>query len=484
MSFVHAQSRAPAVAANSRDRKSNVSMVNRSRFKPGSGALIGGIFLAVAFGLAIPIGAGSRFVTSGSRTAMILVNSVLFGLPVVLGLSVWGRSRIAAVHLIQVGIYFGLGALASGELMSTVSVSLVVVWVCAVGGVLLSQSPRKDSPGVKCSAPTLLHAIMGLAITAMSFYLVRSGTVGLAAQISNGVSAAGAASVVVSVAPLYIMSFLIAAVARRRYVVLAIIMAFVHLYVMALVAYRGAGFTFAIATILALLLALPSGHSLLRKRTIILVCVALGFVGFFFFQVGANSRAEVAEELSANSEGTRVVSAIEFIPYAIERTSLGPALDVAVVSEVDLPESVSWRGQAVAIVPRFVYPDKPVISYGIDIAHAYYGQAGNSASTLTWLGDLWVNGGVYLVVVAGVLYGTCFRALENRISRASSLFGIPFVVSLAWTVGFMEGSIPRMVIDFVRDVIYLSLLWAIPGVVSFMVTYGSPRRHMGDPSQV
>lgn len=85
-------------------------------------------------------------------------------------------------------------------------------------------------------------------------------------------------------------------------------------------------------------------------------------------------------------------------------------------------QAVRMDHQIEIFVPRQLWPGKPDFNYGEQISTAVYGLPASyyTSSTITWLGDLYLNGGLILVLLAGMVLATVARrvfehAVEGRV---------------------------------------------------------------------
>lgn len=107
------------------------------------------------------------------------------------------------------------------------------------------------------------------------------------------------------------------------------------------------------------------------------------------------------------------------------------------------------------LVPRAIWPDKPVVGTGEEMNTVYYGLAAGSASAMTPVGDLWRHGGYLPVLIGFVALGFVVRAVDSRALGASSNPNV-LVLPLIMFGGFVKWES-----DF------LSLVTGIP---SFLLT--------------
>lgn len=69
------------------------------------------------------------------------------------------------------------------------------------------------------------------------------------------------------------------------------------------------------------------------------------------------------------------------------------------------------------VIPRAVWPSKPIRLTGLEFYKVYYGGQGYSASALTMQGSLYLYGGAIVVVIGLLLIGVILRAIDENIVR-------------------------------------------------------------------
>jgi hypothetical protein len=98
---------------------------------------------------------------------------------------------------------------------------------------------------------------------------------------------------------------------------------------------------------------------------------------------------------------------------------------VAQILRVGPPSDLSYGTSYVmavpaALVPRFLWPDKPFPTLGVDFGRRYLGVPDNVAVSIapTWLGDLLLNVPLFVVPIAMGLIGVLLRAFRGYGLRA------------------------------------------------------------------
>jgi hypothetical protein len=79
------------------------------------------------------------------------------------------------------------------------------------------------------------------------------------------------------------------------------------------------------------------------------------------------------------------------------------------------PTSELVVGPAAGLVPRAVWPSKPIVSVGYDFSQQYYNLPSNiyTASAVTVEGDLYRHGGWFVMLLGGGIFGVVMRAIQD-----------------------------------------------------------------------
>ncbi len=88
------------------------------------------------------------------------------------------------------------------------------------------------------------------------------------------------------------------------------------------------------------------------------------------------------------------------------------------------PSTVPYRSTlelamapAIGLIPRAVWPSKPVLATGYDFGRTYYGQSTTtySSSAVTPMADLYRHGGWVVLLLGSLLLGSWCRALDRLV---------------------------------------------------------------------
>jgi hypothetical protein len=97
-------------------------------------------------------------------------------------------------------------------------------------------------------------------------------------------------------------------------------------------------------------------------------------------------------------------------------------------------------GPLLEIVPRAIWPSKPIINTGYDFSSQYYDTSSYTAAAMSPVGDLYRHGG-WLAVMAGMLVlGCCVRMLDDVLDIRANPHAIFLLLLLIPSVVEAEGS--------------------------------------------
>lgn len=143
------------------------------------------------------------------------------------------------------------------------------------------------------------------------------------------------------------------------------------------------------------------------------------------------------------------------------------------------PVSEVVEAPIVGLVPRLIWPSKPVLKSGLDFSHRYYNIPATvyTSSASTPIGDLYIHGG-YLVVIMGMLIlGFVLSIIDAAGARLSDPRWIFLVITL-------------FPILLKQEIDYVSMLAAVPynllaiAIAMRLACFGAPRAPLGcEPSE-
>lgn len=142
-----------------------------------------------------------------------------------------------------------------------------------------------------------------------------------------------------------------------------------------------------------------------------------------FFSWWGTSRARSVEQMVQGSWDPRFESQAPYMGYF---TSVAEPFAVACLVMNLFPEVEPFRhGRTLLVtllgfIPRSVWPDKP-IGFGKEVTRftdgVFYNPVYGHSLTITFLGDFWVNGGWFGVVIGGLVFGVLARAVATYSAR-------------------------------------------------------------------
>jgi hypothetical protein len=255
---------------------------------------------------------------------------------------------------------------------------------------------------------------------------------------------------------------LITSLGSQHRVYVAAMLAVLEAMVLSLSGFRGAAALFVIAVIFSAALTLPKTSPWRRPHRLTVVGAVLGLVAIVGFSVGANVRSGIATELGASSLGTQLFSVDQALPVVAARLDLGPALQAAIQYQDDpsVEEAVSWTSQVKAFIPRFLWPDKPIIDYGQQISRSVYGLGyGQSSATISTVGDVLVNFKIPGVFLASFVLGLALALAEGRIRNGAGLTSLVLAAALSYGIVGQEASLIVTAAGVIRNLLVAAVLW-------------------------
>jgi hypothetical protein len=194
----------------------------------------------------------------------------------------------------------------------------------------------------------------------------------------------------------------------------------------------------------------------------------LALVAIAGFVLGANVRNGVITQLSPTAEGSQLFGLDQAIPIVARRLDLGVPLEQAIRHQNDpsVESALSWTFQVQAFVPRFLWPDKPIIDYGQQVSVTVYGlQYGQSSSTLSTVGDVLVNLKLGGVVIIAFFLGLALTLAERRIGYGTELASAALAAGLSYAIVGQETSVIVTVAALIRNLIVAAILWRTSQVI-------------------
>jgi hypothetical protein len=148
---------------------------------------------------------------------------------------------------------------------------------------------------------------------------------------------------------------------------------------------------------------------------------------------------------------------------------LASSLDTAIKYQNDkaAKEAVSWTAQVEAVVPRFLWPEKPNVDYGQRVSVTMYGLTnGYSSSTITSIGDSLLNFGPLGLLLIGLFAGYAFRWIAARVDAGVGGPSILVAVVVIDSALNQEQPIVLSLIGILRNGLLAGGLWAVAALMT------------------
>ncbi len=376
------------------------------------------------------IGASAAFLLTSLRSSVPTLSLALLLLALALAVRVSRERSLVGVYVGAAAISFVVAPVIKGDLPFTTRTTwlLISLWF---GGWSLGQyvatklSAAKDArsrPSDRRAVdPRMRTAVLlvGASSLAVQWFLIRQGAVGYGAQV-RGLVSVGPLAIFASVGPAalaatYVMTRLYPAPTRRRVVVLGLVA--LQCLALAATGFRGAGPVYLLTLWLVVKRWDPvSRWGARHVAGIVLAAIAM----LVLFNYGAGARRQQAGETTILSHASGLESIAGLPALAVKRLDLLPSAHAA-IDRADLPaarQTVSATSQVAAFVPRVLWRGKPTVDYGQRVSKVFFDvpEIYRTSSSITWIGDLFVQGGPGLIFLVAVAVGAVF----NRVLRLRS----------------------------------------------------------------
>lgn len=376
------------------------------------------------------------------------------------------RSVLATVHLLGVSLAFGILPGAVGVSGSSAASFLANVWALAfaIGAAALSLRrnlhPRSS---YRLTQPGPAHFLVAYLSLAVQAWAVASSQLGVSAQIASGLTTpTGALGFTIIVGPPLTQMILIGAIRARARLLAPMLLAALQTIVLASGGFRGAGILFLVTTGVALAVfrnRLDPRPSRRRNSLLILTGLALAVVTF---ALGSARKSQVALEAWGDAGQFRLDS--NWWHGVAERAQKLTFLDNAIQASV-LPgvrDALSWQSQLLALVPRPLWPGKPIIDYGQQVSvHVYGLEYGTSSTTVSAVGDAMINAGLVGVLLVGLLTGAVLAGGERLVAKHQGILGLALSVVLANAALNFESPVILTTAGAMRSLFLLVVVWWI-----------------------
>jgi hypothetical protein len=403
------------------------------------------------------------------------------------------RSILAAVFCALVTLEFFVAPVLAqiGSDEPRVAPETVYMWLLAVaaGAMMGATRPRSTLRLANSNnGPIRWFALAVVCLMGAQAYLVLSGDQGYAAQI-QGVGAPpsflGTLSNVASVGVLAVCAMWQPGSISRS-AVGALVVGEIALLVAT--GFRGSAPVFILAFIIVVVVAQRQHLRAVGFGKLAAVAVGLAVVIVGSFTVAAHLKTEAAVAQMGRTDIDFVWTADAVLPQLGQRLDLGPAFwdSSAYFSAVETPDVFSWSNQLIALIPRIFWHDKPIMDWGRQVTFYIYGSNDRTSSTISTLGDVIVNSGLYGVLIIGIVIGIGLNLIEQRV-RARRAGPIGCIVFAIFVAGLFQQEQPLGLIlaSGLQGLVVLFLVWRVAVIMSAQSTWrrSALRMRPSNPAQ-
>jgi hypothetical protein len=398
-------------------------------------------------------------------------------------------SIISAGYLALVTVNFGVTSLILGSHWQPGLVSAVLTWSIAITAATLLIGPSSSQRAAVASKswpePSWSHYALSGGLIGVSLFLALSHSSGYAAQIATGTSTpTGILGTPSTAAPIITLTLLLNCIRSDRPSRGAIGLAGAQIAALALSGFRGAVGVFIISILVGAALTLPRDSAWRRPSRLVITLPLLLFLTLSGFILAANIKNTAAADLGVTSSGTQLFTSDNAITNTATRMQLASPLNTALKYRDDAAarDAVSWTTQVEAVVPRFLWPEKPTVDYGQRVSVVMYGLvSGHSSSTVTTIGDCLLNFGRIGLLLIGLLVGYAFRWVSARIDAGARGLVILVSVVVIYSSLNQEQPIALIIVGIIRNIVLVGGLWAVASLVANREIFHVRTRWPTDP---
>jgi len=170
------------------------------------------------------------------------------------------------------------------------------------------------------------------------------------------------------------------------------------------------------------------------------------------------------EDVDAVDSGLQVLSRLRLV-------------DNLVVIRENTPEFIEYRqitdilvAPFQGIIPRAVWPEKPIRLAGYDFYKIYYQGQGESSSAITLQGSLYMHGGIGVFLLGMFMVGIALRAIDDGLKAQTNPHGALMIVLIAPLVVKQEMDVP----GFLAGIPIIILTWVMCTWLVFRPADGDP----------
>ncbi len=399
---------------------------------------------------------------------------------------------VLRVYVIFVALWFLLPSI---DGLDTGQPQLARVWLIAAlwlfawtGGQLLFGRFDRLAPDVEQARH--LHdggavfglIVIGLIAMAIQAHQIAEGISGYTLQISGVSNTSLSGGIAGMAGPALIAAIIIARwSSTRRIQVTLVVLLVIEALFLTQSGIKAAAITYFLTLLLAYIAVRPPSNA--RERGMLLrALMAIIVLGVpLTIMAGA---VRQADEVNAGYESGRTALTLVSLPRtALTRFDEVPNLGQALGPLNPQARSVvSMTHQVESFVPRELWPEKPVFNYGEQVSSVIFGLPASyrTSSTITWLGDLYLNGGLWTILFTGVVLGSVVRRTFRRAVRAGPMMTI-LTVLLVSALFNPENPIVLAIAGMLRAFLVLGLACLMARLVRPLLPGG---RRLSTVSQV
>jgi len=318
---------------------------------------------------------------------------------------------------------------------------------------------------------------MGHLVLAASCVLVQAvatlqGSLGVAAQLSGGVSSpTGAVGYAVSAAEPITALLLLCCLQSGRLVSAALALTIVEALVLSSSGFRGQGVVFLVTVAISLSVVLPRDSVWRSPRRILMLGLIAGLAAVVAFALGTGAKSLAAESIQGQAS-VFLLSGDSIVQTVFGRLDASQFLEVAARwgHDGDLPWVLSWQSQVSVLVPRPLWPDKPLADYGNQVSIALFGAAnGQNSNSITNIGSVFIEFGLVGVAVCGFLWGSVLAFGERWLRPRKGLLPVVLTVGLSTLAVSVETAPILAIASATLSIVLAGFVWVLGSLVSHLV---------------
>jgi hypothetical protein len=381
------------------------------------------------------------------------------------------QSVIVGVYAAVAFLHFCLAPILlarSGQPENTDPPWLVVVWVVAIaaGASFMSrvESPHVDTVDIR--RPSLADKLLASGVVGIQIYLVSSGRLGFGAQLATGLTTpTGWLGDISTAAPCMVLLLLVRLLSSgRRYDTWTYLLLVIECLALIATGFRGSGINFAVSVAVGLLVFLRDRIHRIGLFRGLTLAIAASVAIVVIFNATASVKHNAAVNAQMSSQGTDIWTSGTLMFNLGTRLNLVDPLEAGVAySESHAIGDLGWGTQLATVVPRALFPNKQTSNWGQSVTSEVFGQPKTkSSSTISTLGDIYLNGGYAGVVIIGLLLGYGLSRLEGRLRRGNLSSAMAAAGALVlFTMMNHEVAAGLILVDSLQSFL---IIWALSGV--------------------